>query len=231
MEFLNTNNIGGQGYGFILYKTKFDKADKLKITGAIQDRAHVIVNGRLAKTIYHEDKVDTTISLSDLKSTGNGHEIIVENMGRVNYQHLKNQRKGFQGEVSADEQKLTKWEHVSLEFCDKFVDAVRESKDWMASKSGTGTNQTIPTLYRGYFEVDKAEDTFIDMTSWKKGIVLINGYNLGRYWRVGPQQTLYIPNPLLKKGKNEVIVFELEEPASGLQAKFVENQVLDSVQK
>jgi beta-galactosidase len=79
----------------------------------------------------------------------------------------------------------------------------------------------VPTLYRGWLKLEgNSSDTFLDMSSWTKGIVIVNGFNLGRYWNVGPQQTLYVPAPVLKAGKNEIIVFELEQPS--LQLKFVD---------
>ncbi len=66
-----------------------------------------------------------------------------------------------------------------------------------------------PAFYRGVMEIDEPNDTFLEMKGWTKGIVIINGFNLGRYWNIGPQKTLYVPGPILKKGKNEIIVFEL----------------------
>ena len=68
----------------------------------------------------------------------------------------------------------------------------------------------LPAFFRGYLEVDEPADTFLSMEGWGKGVVLVNGFNLGRYWNIGPTKTLYIPAPLLKKGRNEIVVFELE---------------------
>ena len=72
-------------------------------------------------------------------------------------------------------------------------------------------SQGDPRFYRGTFEVDEIGDTFVELAGWKKGVVFVNGFNLGRYWEKGPQETLYLPGPLLKKGLNEVVVFELHE--------------------
>ena len=63
-------------------------------------------------------------------------------------------------------------------------------------------------IYEGTFNLDKTGDTFIDMENWGKGIIFINGINIGRYWKVGPQQTLYIPGVWLKKGENKIVIFE-----------------------
>jgi beta-galactosidase len=65
-----------------------------------------------------------------------------------------------------------------------------------------------PTIYQGSFQLQKTGDTFLDMSSWGKGIVFVNGHHLGRYWSVGPQQTLYLPGVWLHKGLNDIQVFE-----------------------
>ena len=63
-------------------------------------------------------------------------------------------------------------------------------------------------FYKGEFNVDAVADTFLRLDNFKKGFVLINGFNIGRYWEIGPQKTLYVPASLLKKGENEILVFE-----------------------
>ena len=80
-------------------------------------------------------------------------------------------------------------------------------------------NSGLPVLYSGSFSVDKVGDTFLDMEKWGKGIVFVNGVNLGRYWRVGPQHTLYLPGCFLKQGENKIVVFEQlnDEKKSELQ--------------
>ena len=70
-----------------------------------------------------------------------------------------------------------------------------------------------PVFYRGTFEVDEPADTFLNPTGLKHGIVFLNGFNVGRYWTIGPQLTLYVPAPILKKGTNELIIFEADDVA------------------
>jgi beta-galactosidase len=70
-----------------------------------------------------------------------------------------------------------------------------------------------PAYYRGSFTLDEVGDTFLDMRGWGKGTVWVNGHQLGRFWRIGPQRTLYVPGPWLQHGANEVIVFDLDVPA------------------
>ena len=70
--------------------------------------------------------------------------------------------------------------------------------------------ENTPAFYRFSFEVDEPCDTFLDFAGWGKGCAFLNGFNLGRFWEIGPQKRLYIPAPLLKTGKNEIILFETE---------------------
>jgi beta-galactosidase len=81
------------------------------------------------------------------------------------------------------------------------------AKDKAYGKQAVGENQ--PAYYRATFNLDKTGDTFLDMTNWKKGMVYVNGHNLGRYWEIGPQQTLFLPGVWLKKGINEIIVLDM----------------------
>ena len=86
-----------------------------------------------------------------------------------------------------------------------------------------------PFFYHGTFEIpadandslidrDPATlDTFLTIPDGVKGVVWVNGFNLGRYWVVGPQQSLYLPGSVLKgpgEGSNEVVVLELEPVAT-----------------
>lgn len=77
-------------------------------------------------------------------------------------------------------------------------------------RSSSGLSEGMPTVYHGSFALDHTGDTFLDMRGWSKGIVFVNGINLGRYWKVGPQQTLYLPGAWLRRGSNDVVVFDLD---------------------
>ncbi len=74
--------------------------------------------------------------------------------------------------------------------------------------------ENTPAFYRFSFEVSECFDTFLDFAGWGKGCAFINGFNLGRFWEIGPQKRLYIPAPLLRVGKNEIILFETEGKAA-----------------
>jgi len=213
MEYLSLNGNGGQGYGYIIYRAHF-RGSVVTLKGAIHDWAQVFVNGFLVKTIdsRKDVQINEHLSFSSQESERNCLEILVENMGRVNVlYHDDTPRKGFQGEVSSDVERIYHWEHIPLEFDSRLIDAIRQSKDWQPVTKYTTTTR----LYRGSFTIPQDPlDTFLDMSEWGKGVAIVNGFLLGRYWNVGPQQTLYVPWPLLKKGKNEVIVFELQKAHS-----------------
>lgn len=226
MEHLNISNHSGQAFGWILYRSTFEFGNTISIDGAVHNRAHVFVNGRLAKIVYNElmrnVSENVLVEFELMNNKQNTLEILVENMGRVNGWMLAEQRRGFEGKVTAGGRVLSVWEHMALDFSDEFVASVARSAHWKPY-----SEQYYPSLYRGFLNVRHLHDTFLDMKLWTKGIVIVNGYNLGRYWNVGPQQTLYIPKPLLKKARNEIVVFELEKPANKLN--FVAEPILDSV--
>lgn len=226
MEFLSINDGSGQGYGWILYRSLFSSGNSLRLRGKLQDRALLFINGKLLKIIHSKSNVavEQTIVLHAPLKQINTLDILVENMGRVNYMTLDDQRCGFQGSVQLDGKPLTPWQQISLDFSDEFVSKVQQTSLWQSYNSA----ETSPCLFRGFLNTDSVEDTFLDMQSWTKGIVLVNGFNLGRYWNVGPQQTLYVPKPFLKIGKNEIIVFELEKPSDRLV--FVSRPILDKTQ-
>jgi len=222
MEFLSLNGNGGQGYGYIMYRAHF-RGSKVILKGALHDWAQVFVNGFLVRNIDSRKDAEIDIQFSTEGSERNCLEILVENMGRVNfgYSDVSNPRKGFQGEVSSDVEKIKNWEHIPLEFDSRLIDAIRQSKDWKPITS----NSSATRLYRGSFTISQDPlDTFLDMSAWGKGVAVVNGFVLGRYWNVGPQQTLYVPWPLLKKGQNEVIVFELLRVGSAF--KFIDEPIL-----
>ena len=83
-----------------------------------------------------------------------------------------------------------------------------------------------PAFWRGTFELDKAADTFLDLHSWGKGVIWVNGHCLGRYWNIGPTQTAYLPGPWLHKGRNEVVILDLLGPTKPVIAGL-EKPVLD----
>jgi len=226
MEFLSANGNGGQGYGYIMYRAYFH-GSIVKLSGALRDWAQFFVNGVLVRTIDNRkgSQIKIRLSITPRESEKNCLEILVENIGRDNfgYDNLINHRKGFQGEVASDVERLNSWEHIPLEFDTHLIDAIQQSKDWKPATIDSAATR----LYRASFSISQDPvDTFLDMSEWGKGIAVVNGFVLGRYWNVGPQKTLYVPWPVLKKGKNEVMVFELQKAASAF--RFIDKPILGS---
>lgn len=219
MEFLPINNGSGQSYGYIVYKKEgldLSANSLLKIKGRVCDTVMVLINGMLiSKPLVKGSDLngfgtwrikDSSLNLGMTDIYNATLELVVENWGRNGFGSLKqfNQLKGlWQGDILINNIKITDWIITPLEFKKKWTNNLskwHEPQDtWLPS----------PSLYKAEFIVNsKAIDTYIDMSNWTKGIVMINGFVLGRYSVIGPQQTLYLPAPFIKEGPNEIVVFE-----------------------
>ena len=123
-------------------------------------------------------------------------------MGRENFgTGLENQRKGISGGVKINDHRYFGYEIFPLSLDEKQLEKI----DFSESCSGKS-----PAFYKFEFETEELGDTFLDTAGFGKGCAFINGFNLGRFWEIGPQKRLYVPAPLLKKGKNTLIIFETE---------------------
>ncbi|MGH1049469.1 glycoside hydrolase family 35 protein [Bacillus cytotoxicus] len=191
-----------QQYGYILYRTFLKgpkNIEKCKVVDA-RDRVHLFLNEQLVDTQYR-DEIGREVSL-DLTKEENTLDILVENMGRVNYGARllsPTQRKGISSGVMIDIHLQSNWEHYALEFDN--LDEIDFNGQW---------EPNTPSFYEYTFNVQELKDTFLDCSKLGKGFVVLNGFNLGKYWDVGPTGYLYIPAPLLIKGENKLIVFETE---------------------
>ena len=195
-----------QGYGYVLYSRHFNQpiGGTLEIPG-LRDYAVVYVDGekvgvlnRNTKTYSMEIEVPFNATL----------QILVENMGRINYgSEIVHNTKGIISPVKIAGREITgEWEMYGLPMSEVpdfgKLQALDNTPDKASKLKG------MPVLYEGSFTLDKTGDTFLNMEAWGKGIVFVNGINLGRYWQVGPQQTLYVPGVWLKKGVNKIVIFE-----------------------
>ena len=148
-------------------------------------------------------------------------EILVENMGRINYgSEIIHNLKGIISPVVINGNEITgNWQMYKFPF-DVEPDL----------KSFSNTNAIgKPALYSGNFMLDKTGDTFLDMRKWGKGIVFINGHHLGRYWSIGPQQTLFVPGTWLKKGENEIVIFEQLNDIIQTEVSCIATPILDEL--
>ena len=82
-------------------------------------------------------------------------------------------------------------------------------------------------FYKGVFTINEAKDTFIKLDNFTKGFITINGFNIGRYWEIGPQVTLYVPASLLNVGENEIVIFESDGIKGEAEIEFVDTPILD----
>ncbi|GMQ59406.1 beta-galactosidase [Vallitalea sediminicola] len=188
-----------QNYGFTLYRTKVTgPKGKVKLTiNECNDRGIIYLDGKfqgiIDRTEQADKKLDIIVDKEEMVL-----DILVENLGRINYGTHLGEINGITDNVLLDYQQQFGWVMYPIELKD--IDDIRYSDI---------KEQTTPCFYRGTFIIDEIADTFILMDGWKKGVVYINGFNLGRYWKKGPQRTLYVPAPILRMGKNEVVIFEL----------------------
>lgn len=187
-----------QDTGYILYQ--HDLGGKRDVTMELingNDRTKGYINREPVFTQYDKE-VGSPIE-TQLKDESNELMLLVENMGRINYgPRIPNQRKGIEN-LHVNSGFRSQWTHYPLPLDN--IEQVDFSREYRENE---------PSFSQFELNVGEANDTFIDMTGWGKGAVFINGFNLGRYWEVGPQYKLYIPAPLLKKGVNDIVIFETE---------------------
>lgn len=197
-----TMEEAGPGLGYMLYRTHVKGFGERMKVKAIQtsDRAHFYLNGTL-EGVQYQHEIGTEIEMYFEKGD-NTLELLVENMGRVNYGYklqAPTQKKGIRTGVMTDIHFESGWEQYALPLDN--VGKIDFSGGW---------KQDDPAFYRYEFEAEEPRDTFLDCRGLGKGAAFINGFNLGRYWYEGPVLYLYIPAPLIKRGKNEIIIFETE---------------------
>ncbi|SIS61664.1 beta-galactosidase [Filimonas lacunae] len=187
-----------QGSGYVLYSKKFTQPVRgvLKVPG-LRDYATVYVDGKRVGVL---NRITQTYECAVDIPFNSTLDILVENMGRINYgAQITENTKGIIAPITIDDFVITgNWEMYKMPF-DK---APTTGPATIKNKAGR------PVLYTGEFDLSSTADTFLDMSKWGKGIVFVNGHNLGRYWQTGPQLTLYVPGCWLQKGKNQVTVFE-----------------------
>ncbi len=188
-------------YGFALYKTKLigRKKGKLYIK-ELHDYATVFVDGKYIGSIDRM-KGQNHIDIPESVSENPVLEIFVEGMGRINFAQELIDRKGITERVTLNGMTLMNWEVYCLPMNTYFINNLNSTEN--------NTKQGV--FFKGEFTLDELADTYLDMSKYKKGMVWVNGHNLGRYWEIGPQYTLYCPKSWLKNGKNEIVIFDLHQ--------------------
>ncbi len=195
----------GQSSGMMLYRTVLvgHNSGDLTITEP-HDYALVFLDGKFIDTVFR-DGGKWTVHLPKTTSKFPVLDILVEGMGHINFAQYMIDRKGITDRVTLNGMTLMNWQLFSLPMAEP------PAADAAASDIGNGEGARQGLYFKGEFELPAVADTYLDMSNFKKGVVWVNGHNLGRYWYVGPQQHLYCPASWLKKGKNEVVVFDLHQ--------------------
>ena len=202
------------GWGTMIYTTKLPEIKaKSILTADFHDFAQVFIDGKYIGKI---DRVKNEKSLT-LPPVRKDAElaIIVEGMGRINFGRAIKDFKGIIGELTITSEydntettwKPLQWSNTAI--ADDYDTVV---KTLALKPLPAGQDILKPGYHRGYFNINKVGDTFLNLETWGKGQVWVNGHAMGRFWSIGPQQTLYIPGCWLKKGKNEIIVLDLIGP-------------------
>lgn len=214
----------GQNTGFVLYRHRLQRAPgaaRLELQN-LHDYATVHIDGQYEGAVSRAGMppwyaqlthatYEAPLALADAAPDVVQREllldVLVEGMGRVNYGNALADRKGLLGpamlhETAGARRALRGWEVFLLPMADGYVDTLREV---------CSDPQRRGLFFRAVLSLDACGDTYLDMSRWTKGVVWVNGHNLGRYWNIGPQQRLFCPAPWLKRGDNLVTIFDLHQ--------------------
>ena len=194
-----------QNQGLIIYETKLigHKSGKLKIWEP-HDYALVFLNGKFIDTVYRDGgKWEVNLPKTDV--TDPELEIVVEGMGHINFAQFMIDRKGITDRVTLNGMTLMNWQITLVPLDENFIKTKKPDL-----KIKVGADKPC-NFFAGNFELTETGDTYFDMSGYSKGVLYVNGHNLGRFWNVGPQQRLYCPASWLKKGKNEILAFDLHQ--------------------
>lgn len=192
----------GQNYGYILYQTNEcvqPSKMKTKIVEA-SDRVQFYLNHQWLATQFQESLGEVIVV--DAANQESRLQVLVENMGRNNYGRYlvaPHQRKGIRSGVMQDSHYLSNWSHYSLPL--QTSEGIDFSREWVKG---------VPAFYEFNFDLDECLDTFIYVAGKGKGSIFVNGFNLGKFWEVGPYVTQYLPHDLLREGQNKIVIFETE---------------------
>ena len=159
--------------------------------------------------------MNENLSIKINAKSGDTLTILCENMGRANFGSKMMRKKGIAGRCLIDDKIHFNWNVYALP-----MDNL-EKLDFAKTEFSENT-----AFYRGYVNIDTVCDTFLKLDNFKKGFVTINGFNLGRYWEIGPQKTLYVPASILKQGQNEIIVFESDGLKALPEIEFCDSPML-----
>ncbi|MDX3804629.1 beta-galactosidase family protein [Streptomyces sp. AK04-3B] len=235
----------GRRSGYMLYRTTVPTPGDglLHFAGGVGDRAQVFLDGAPAGVLERE-RYEETLPVH-VPRAGAVLDVLVENMGRVNYGPRIGVPKGLLGPVTFLGRPLQDWDCHALPLDDApsmttltaahptaphptSVAATSGTADAGTADAGTADAESAtpgpltsripvpeafasagPAFHHGAFDVSSPADAFLSLPGWTKGQAWINGFHLGRYWNRGPQRTLYVPGPILRRGVNDLVLLEL----------------------
>jgi len=201
----------GQNNGFILYRTRISgpRPCEALVIDEVHDRAHVFVDGALIG-VQDRNDVDKEAMTLEVPADGVTLDILVENRGRINFGPYVIDRKGITREVRLGGQNLYGWDIFCLPL-----------DDLAGLKYGAVRPVDGPAFYRGYVAIDTPADTYVSLPGWSRGCCFVNGFPLGRYLDDKPHRNLYLPAPLLRPGRNEIVLFELDSHSVDAKIELV----------
>jgi beta-galactosidase len=236
-----------QAYGYILYRHQLPAAVSGDLVlDELHDYAQIYLDGKFIGKLDRRDK-QSTLAITTTRPARL--DILVENSARINFSPaMRGESKGITKSVTLAGQPLTKWQIYplpmtalpSLYVGPRLTPAVKGTTgDYTGSGQpvNRGSNAPMstdsPSFYRGYFSLATTGDTFLDIRKLGKGALWINGHPIGRFWNIGPQDTLFVPGPWLHEGSNEIVVFDLKPSAttptvSGLATPILDGPVIDT---
>lgn len=219
-----------QAFGSIIYRTQLPPIDEPSVLtiDEVHDYARVYLDGKWIANLYRRN-FDRSVTLPSIPE-GAQLDILVEGMGRVNFGGAMKDYKGITDKVTLtidrDGRKfvadLKDWQVFSIH------DLYHTYASMPMRPLGSDVVR-VPGTYRATFNIKgKPADTFLDFSTWGKGLVYVNGHDIGRIWEIGPQQALYVPGCWLNEGENEVIVFDIFGPADAV-SRGLDHPVVDQL--
>jgi beta-galactosidase len=221
-----------QGFGCILYSAELPAGPPATlVASSVHDIGQVFLNARRQGYLDRRSG-NYKVKLPERKESSMLW-ILVEAMGRVNFGAEVHDRKGLQGPlelIAPDGSRTPVKEGGTRNFPldDKMLKALQFHSPLELNTNSLAFIQAIPAFYRATVNIEKPGDTWLDMRPWGKGYAWVNGHNLGRYWNIGPQQTMYVPGCWLKKGANEIIILDLLGPEKPVIAAL-DHPILDEL--
>lgn len=190
--------------GFMAYRASFAPlvGEQILEFVDVRDRAVVFADGRVCGVIERMDNQNSILLPGGTSSV----TLVVEDQGRVNYGPRIGEAKGLIGPALISGREVTEWEIMPLPF-EQGEQATALVETWENNNSSEPVVE--PTLLQYQFECDQQNDLFFSIPPWQHGLLWINGYLLGRFNSRGPQKTLYVPGPLLRPGKNDILILEM----------------------